>query len=164
MYKRIDRVVMGSPLGQGLAKNFAGFYETKFFSNANKPLMHQYYVDDTFVEFNSEKKSGDFFIFFNSLYPSSWFTFEKECNCSLLFQDFLVEKSEAEFINSVYRKPTFIGQYLCCNSLCSFKRKINLIDTLVHCVLMICSNSKLRSEQYNMRSIMLKNGYSNHVV
>ena len=92
------------------------------------------------------------------------FTFEKECNGSLLFLGVLVEKSEAEFTTLVNRKPTFRGQYLRWNSFCPFKSKINLINTLVHCALMICSNSKLQSELDNIRSIMLKNGYPNHVV
>ena len=96
------------------------------------------------------------------LHPYLRFTFKKEYNCPLL--DVLVGKNEAESITSVYRKPTFTGQYLRRNSFCLSKRKINLINTLVHRVLMICSNSKLQSELDNIRSIILKNGYPNLVV
>ena len=112
MYKQIDVVAMGSPVGPALANIFVGFYETKLFSNANKPHMYYRYVDNTFVAFNSEKECDNFFIFLNSLHPSLRFTFEKECNGSLPFLDVLVEKSEAEFSTSVYRKSTFTGQYL----------------------------------------------------
>ena len=98
---------------------------------------------------------------FTPLYGS---LLKKECNGSLPFLDVLVEKSKAEFITLVCRKPTFTGQYLRWNSICSSKRKTNLINALVHRVLMICSNSKLHSELNNIRSIMLKNSYSNHVV
>ena len=62
--------------------------------------MYHHYVNDTFIAFNSEKECDSFFILLNSLYPSLRFTFEKECSGSLL--DVLVEKSEAEFIPSVY--------------------------------------------------------------
>ena len=41
---------------------------------------------------------------------------------------------------------------------------INLINTLIHRALMICSNSKLQSELDDILSIMLKNGYPDHVV
>ena len=58
----------------------------------------------------------------------------------------LVERHDSEFLTSVYRKPTFTGQYLRWNSFSPQKRKINLIGTLVHRAFMICSKSKLDQE------------------
>ena len=98
-----------------------------------------------------QKRCDDFFVLFNSLYPSFRFPFEKECNGSLPFLDVLVEKSEAEFISSVYKEPTFTGQYLRWNSLCPSWRKTNLINPLIHRALMICSNCKLQRELDNIR-------------
>ena len=105
MYKQINRASMGSPLGPA----FAGFNETKLFSNANKPHMYHCYVDNTFVEFNSKKECNDFSHF---LHPSSHFTSAKECNDSFPFLDVLEQKSQARSITLVYWKPTFTGQYL----------------------------------------------------
>ena len=76
--------------------------------------MPHRYVVDTFVAFNIEKECDDFFIL-------------KKCYGSLPFLDVLFEKSEAEFITSVYRKLTFTGQYLQWNSYCPSKRKTKLI-------------------------------------
>ena len=91
-----------------------------------------------------KKSAIIFFILFNFLHLSLRFTFEKECNGFLLFLDVLVEKSEAEFIASVYRKSTFTDQFLQWNTFCPSRRKISLINnTQVHRALMICSSSKL---------------------
>ena len=78
--------------------------------------------------------------------------------------DVLVEKHDTAFITSVYKKPTFTGQYLRWNSFNPRKQKICLINTLVHRALMICSKGKLSSELDNIRSIMAENGYPDHVV
>ena len=90
--------------------------------------------------------------------------FEKECDNCLPFLDVLVEKYDTEFVTSVYRKPTFRRQYLHRNSFNQRKRKIGLINTLVHRALMICSKGKLSSELDNIRFIMAENGYPDHVV
>ena len=67
-------------------------------------------------------------------------------NDSLPFLDVFAEKPNTGFLTSVYRKPTFTGQYIRWNSFCPKQRKVNLVKTLVHRVLMICSKSKLHAE------------------
>ena len=76
------------------------------------------------------------------MHSSLKFTFEKEENDQLPFLDVLVEKSNEGFLTSVFRKPTFAGQYFCWDSFGPTKRKTSLIETLVHRALMICSKSK----------------------
>ena len=122
------------------------------------------YVDDTFAVFNNEEDCNTFFIHLNSLHPSLLFTYEKESNHSLPFLDVLVERHDSEFLTSVYRKPTFTGQYLRWNSFSLQKRKINLIGTLVHRAFMICSKSKLDKELGKIHSILLENGYPERVI
>ena len=95
----------------------------------------------------------------NSLHPSLKFTNEIETNNSLPFLYVLVTKSDNKFITSVYRKPTFTGQYIHWNSFGPKQRKTNLIDTLTHRALKICSKSTLKHELENIRSILVKNGY-----
>ena len=100
-----------------------------------------------------------FFSYQNSLHPSLCFTFEKEGNRTLPFLDVLVEKNDHEFVTSIYRIPTFTGQYIRWNSFCPMKRKTNLISTPVHRALVICLNSTLENELSNILSILMNNGY-----
>jgi len=76
----------------------------------------------------------------------------------------LVERRDSEFSTSVYRKPTFTGQYLLWNSISPHKRKINLISTLVHRAFMICSKGKLDPELEKILSILLENGFLENLI
>ena len=98
------------------------------------------------------------------LQPSLKFTNEIETNNSLLFLDVLVTKSNNKFITSVYQKSTFTGQYIHWNCFGPKQRKTNLIDTLTHRVLKICSKSTLKHELDNIRSILVQNGYSEFLI
>ena len=158
MHQQIDGIAMGLPLGPSLANIFVGYHEALLFKRVNKPLMYYQYVDDTFAVFNDEDECNEFFSHLNSLHPSLRFTFEKECNRTLPFFDVLVEKNDHEFVTSIYRKPTFTGQYICWNSFCPMKRKTNLISTLVHRALVICSKSTLKNKLSNIQSILINNG------
>ena len=134
------------------------------FSRVNRPLMYYQYVDNTFAVFNKEDKCNEFFFHLNSLHPSLRFTSEKECNRTFPFLNILVEKNDHEFVTSIYRKPTFTGQYIRWNSFCPMKPKTNLISTLVHRALVICSKSTLQNELSNIRSILINNGYPEAVI
>ena len=76
----------------------------------------------------------------------------------------LVERRDSEFSTSLYRKPTFTGQYLRWNSFSPNKRKINLIGTLVHRAFMICSKGKLDPELEKILSILLEYGYPENLI
>ena len=164
MHGQIDDVAMGSPLGPSLANIFVGYHEALLFKRVNKPLMYYRYVDDTFAVFNNEDRCNEFFSHLNSLHPSLRFTFEKKCYRTLPFPDVLVERNDHEFVTSIYRKPTFTGQYIRWNSFCPMKRKTNLISTLVHRALVIRSKSTLQNELSNIRSILINNGYPEVVI
>ena len=109
-----------------------------------------------FVIFCSELECERFHANLNQLHPALKFTVEKEQNNSLNFLDVSVEKGGTGFLTSIYRKPTFTGQYIRWNAFSPKARKINLIKTLVHRALMICSKTKLDSE--------LDNGYPEDVL
>ena len=164
MYRQIDCVTMGSPLGLVLANIFVGYYKSLLFKRVKKPLMHYRYVNDTFAIFASKNDCDKFLHQLNSLHSFLRFTFEKEVNQSLPFLDVQVEKVGSKLITSVYPKPTFTGQYLNWKSFIPEKRKISLTSTLVHRALMICSDCKLQTELRKFFSMLLVNGYSDHVI
>ena len=118
MYRQIDGVAMGSPLGPAFANIFVGFYEEKLFSQIAKSQVYFKYVDDTFVFFHHEVEVGEFLIMLNNLHPSLKFTFEKEMDKQFPFLDFCVEKRNYWFERNFCKKPTFTGQYLRRESFC----------------------------------------------
>ena len=103
---------MGSLLGLALANIFVGYYEEKLFSQTQKPPTYFRYVDDAFVIFDHEAEADEFLTKLNCLHPSLKFTFEKEKGKCLPFLDVYVERTDIGFDTSVYRIPTFTGQYL----------------------------------------------------
>ena len=84
---------------------------------------------------------------------------ELEADNCLPFLDVLIKRTPTQFVTSVYRKPTFTGQYMNFLSHCSKKRKINLIKTLCHRAVAICSPSMLDDEISKITNILLSNGY-----
>ena len=150
---------MGSPLGPALANIFVGFYEEKLFSQISKPSAYFRYIDDTFAMFCNEE-SKNFFKQLNCLHLSLKFTFEKEKNNCLPFLNINVERTVTGFETSVYRKPTFTGL----TSFSPTKQKTNLISTLVHQALMICTKSKLNAEIKHIKNILLDNGYPESII
>ena len=158
MFRQIDGVAMGSPLGPTLANIFVGNYENKLFASNSKIFLYQRYVDDIFSIFTTETQCDQIFVVLNSLHPSHRFTVEKEKDGVLPFLDVKIEKSSNEFLTSVYRKLTFTGLYTNWNSFEPTKRKTNLVGILVHRALKICSKSKLQEELNQIRSILQQNG------
>ena len=160
----LDGVAMGSPLGPALANIFVGFHESRLFDNTVKPGVYFRFVDDTFAIFGSELGCDHFQEKLNSLHPALKFTVEKEQNSSLNFLDVLVEREGTGFLTSIYRKPTFTGQYIRWNSFSPKMTKISLIKTLVHRALMICSKTKLGSELDKIKQLLIEKGYPTDVL
>ena len=164
MYKQIDGVAMGSPLGPALANIFVGYYEEKLFSQTQKPPTYFRYVDDTFAIFDHEAKADEFLTNLNWLHRSLKFTFEKKKGKCLSFLDVYVEKTDIAFETSVYRKHVFNGQYLRWEFFSPLKRKISLISTLVHRALMNCTKRRLNGEIERIKKILLDNGNPENVI
>ena len=112
-----------------------------------------------FVIFRNAKESEEFLIKLCDLHSSLQFTTEKGKDNGLPFLDVYVERRNTHYETSVYRKPTFTGQYLRWESFSPIKRKAGLVSTLVHRALKICSNSKLKEEIHRIKEILLDNGY-----
>ena len=164
MYKQLDGVAMGSPLGSALANIFVGFHESRLFDNTAKPGVYFRYMEGNFVIFDSELDCDHLQEKRILLRPVLKFTVEKEQNNSLDFLYVLVEKKGTGFLTSIYRKPTFTGQYIHWNSFSTKTRKISLIKTLVHRALIICSKTKLGPELDKIKLMLIENGYPANVL
>ena len=68
LYRQIEDVSMGSPLGPILANIFVGFQERRLFKKFSKPFIYLRYVDDTFVSFKSRNNALLFFDKLNELH------------------------------------------------------------------------------------------------
>ena len=121
--------------------------------------MYYRYVVDTFAIFDSENDCDEFHQL-NSLHPLQ-FTFEKQ-----LYQSFplmyrwkrlALNLLHLFTVNHIYR------QYLNWKSF-SPGKKISLISTLLHRVLMICSDVTLQAELRKKFLILFINGYPDHVI
>ena len=159
MYKQTEGVTMGSPLGPALANIF--YYEEKLFSQTQKPPTYFRY---TFAIFDHEAQANGFLTKLNCLHPSLKFTFEKEKGICLPFLDVYVERTNIGFETSVYRKPTFTGQYLRWQSFSPLKRKISLISTFLNRALMICAKRRFNGEIEPIKKILLDSGYPKNVI
>ena len=163
LYRQIDGIAMGSPLGPTLANIFMGYLEYKVLPEFDSNCKYMRYVDDCFVISDSVKVSNLLFERLNSLHSAIKFTKENEENDQISFLDVLIKRKDNKFITSIFRKP-FTGQYLNFQSYCSKRRKIGLIKTLFHRANKICSPEVFQNELKVIKELLIKNGYPNPLI
>ena len=122
-------------------------------------IMYDRYVDDVFSFFVSKAKSAEFFKRLNSLHPALRFTVEGEENGSLPFLDVRATKTASGIVTSIFRKPTFTGLYTPWDSFSPTVYKVNLVRSLAHRIIRICSPTTVEGELTALRDILAKNGY-----
>lgn len=165
MYRHIDEVSVGNPLGQVMANIFVQFPEQKLFAIASQPNCSVCYVDDIFCAFNSELEMDVFMKFYMVCILFSISIVKKESNSAWQFLDVMLHRQNSMFFTSVYQqKPTLTGLYTCWDSFCPRWYKINFLKTLVHQALLICSMNKLEQELETVRKIFCNNGNTLDVV
>ena len=125
IYWQDECLAMGLPLSPAMANIYIYIYiyiymdyfeEMALESISLKPTIWLRYWDDTLILWPHQEDVQILLDHVNSIRPSIQFTMQKESNNTLTFLDVLVEvkylKQSKEFKTSVYRKPTFTGQYL----------------------------------------------------
>ena len=163
VFKQIDGMAMGSPLGPTFANIFMCHLENIYLSqcpSAFKPVFYKRYVDDTFVLFK-EKHHADLFLdFINSYHQNIQFTMEQESNNCLSFLDIMVYRQNNQFLTGIFRKKTFTGLGLNFFSHCPFSFKLNSCKTLLSRAFTLTSSwFKFHEEVMFLKSYFNKNCY-----
>ena len=100
----------------------------------------------------------------NSIRPSIEFTEEKEQDNKLPFLHVLVRRTKQGFRSSVYRKPTFIGQYLNFNSHHPYTVKKGIVRCLQHRAKTISSDTDAYQEKMiSLRHNLHRNNYPERI-
>ena len=155
---------MGSPLGPILANIFVGYFESMLFFEYQKPTNYIRYVDDIFVSYNDDYDIEELFSKISNLHPNLKFTIEKEKDNCLPFLDVHLLRTSSELLTTVYRKPTFAGQYIPFQSFCPLSKKLSLISCLVLRAHKICSKKFFKEELDKIKNVFEALGYPSHII
>ena len=168
LYKQIDGVAMGSPLGPTLANAFLCHYEKEWLDNCPshfKPIVYRRYVDDIFVLFSSKEHLQPFVDYMNKQHRCIKFTSETEQNNTFSFLDINITRQNNQLKTSVYRKPTFSGVFTHYESYIDQSYKKSLIFTLLFRCYSLCSDYTLfHLEVEKLREILKKNSYPSSII
>ena len=133
LYKQIDGVAMGSPLGPTLANAFLVYHEKNWLEHCPveyRPSYYRRYVDDIFVLFNSAEHLKRFYSYLNSRHLNISLTIENEKDNRMSFLDVNIIREKDKFTTSVYHKPTFSRIYTHFDSFLPSSNKIGLLHTI----------------------------------
>ena len=120
------------------------------------------YVDDTFILWPHQEDVQILLDHVNSIRPSIQFTMEKEQDNKLPFLD--ITRTEQGFRSSVYRKPTFYGQYLNFNSHHPYTVKKEIVRCLQNRAKTICSDTDAyQEEMISLRHNHHRNNYPERI-
>ena len=162
LFKQIDGVAMGSPLGPTLANIIMTTFEDEIVRqliDSNVIKFYARYVDDTLV---LAKPSNIPIILqaFNSFHPQIQFTFEDFPDNNVHFLDLKINSSDI----TIFRKSTHTGQYTHLSSFTPWSRKTAWIRALINRAYKICNNDQLlKLELKTIRDFMSWNGFSRNL-
>ena len=144
LFKQIDGVAMGSPLGPTLANFFSANLENKLLNETNGfyPKLYLRYVDDVFAIFDDNLSIKKFLKMSNKQHSNMQFTMEKSMQ-ALPFLDVHIQIREKELDLGVWRKETNTGILLNFNALCPNVWKLSLALCLLNRAKSICSSQHL---------------------
>ena len=167
LYKQVDGMAMGSPLGPTFANIFMCHLEEQFISQCPdhfKPRFYKRYVDDTFVLFSNRDAAQSFLNFINNYHPNITFTMDVENNDKLPFLDINVCRTQDGFSTGIFRKDTFTGLGQNFFSYCLLDFKLNSCKTLLFRAFSLCSNwINFHDEIVFLRNYFANNCYPLHV-
>ena len=163
IYKQIEGVAMGSPLGPSLANIFMSHYEKIWLDDCPlsfKPAYYYRYVDDTFLLFKSKHHVQLFLDYLNAKHANIKFTSDVEKNNKLPFLDVNITRTNNEFTTAVYRKPTYTGLTTKYDSFTPHKYKSNLVTILIYRAFRLSKDYfTFHTDLEFITNILCKNGF-----
>ena len=111
IFKQINGVSMGSPLGVLFAEMYMARVEERTFGKISRPKLYVRYRDDIFTIVNKTHEIDGLAMALeeNSVLK---FTIERSQNNCLPYLDVFVEQTPSKFYTKVYTKPTNAGRCL----------------------------------------------------
>ena len=168
LYKQIDGVAMGSPLGSTLANASLCHYERTWLNKCPsqfKPVVYRSYVDNIFVLFKSKEHVKFFVNYMNTKHKNIKFTFEIEDSNNFSFLDVKITRKNKRFVTSIFRKATFSGVYTNYDSFILENYKTGLVHTLLFRFFKVCSSlENFHIEVEHLRSISKSNNYPVNII
>lgn len=170
LYKQIDGMAMGSPLGPLFANIFLSHFEAQWLHDSPvKPLLYRRYVDDTLWLFPENTDVTHLLTFMNSRHSNMKFTHELENNDCISFIGLTISHNESNgvhsYLTSVYRKPTFTGLFTNYNSFTPLLYRLSVFKCLIYRAFQLCSNWNLiHDEISHIKSLLLRNAYPSWIL
>ena len=168
LYKQVDGVTMGSPLGPTLANFCLAHHENKLLEKTNsKPNLYVRYVDDIFCVFHERHAAMKFFEELNQMHHCLKFTFELGPTV-LPFLDTSIDITDdigGKFRSYVYRKASNTGLLLNFHAVCPFNWKVGLVYCMINRAYMICNEWSLFSKEIDyLKNMFSSNGYPKSMI
>ena len=166
LYRQVDGVAMGSPLGPVLANVFMVELEKTLVPQLDSIALWYRYVDDTFT-FIKAGEVENVLERLNSFHESIKFTFEKERDDSIAFLDVKVIRNEdGTFSTDIHRKKTDTNIYINWKAFAPKIWKTGTLKGLVKRAFTICSTEEFRNKEISfLKNVFIKmNGYPSRIV
>ncbi|CAH8561201.1 unnamed protein product [Schistosoma rodhaini] len=159
-FRQIDGVAMGSPLGPLLADVFMAHVENLSEDLIENMSLYKRYVDDILVIGERMEDINCLLNKFNTIQNHISLSCEEEKNDQLPFLDVLLSRREDGSIKrSIFRKPTWTGQYLSYYSYCPVQYKRGLVKCLFNRLRRICTNDAIDDDVKLLTMTLIGNGY-----
>ena len=166
IFRQINGVAMGSPLGPVIANIFMVELEERLMPTMGDMVDLWFrYVDDTFT-FIKKGEIDRVLQILNSFHEGIKFTFEKESNNSIAFLDVKVlKKTDGSFDTDIHRKKTDTNVYLNWNSFAPKSWKVGTLKGLIRRSFVICSTEEYRTREIEfLRKVFRQNSFPSRII
>ncbi|XP_076044710.1 uncharacterized protein LOC143027322 [Oratosquilla oratoria] len=125
LFRQVDGVAMGSPLGVLFANMYMAKVEERTFQNHPPPGIYARYIDDIFITTSTDDEVPLLLAAFESNSCLA-FTCERSIDGRLPFLDVDISKQDQSFKTKVYTKATNVGRCLNARGECpaAYKRSV----------------------------------------